>query len=189
MGNGGVKSAVVKSIVLVLLGAIIVLGVFMILTRNKKSQNGEDYVLTNVDAISTINLEKSYPADPKMVVELYGQIMQTLYRENYTDEQQDKMLDVLAGIMDDELLANQTNFKKSMKDEIKQRKADDYSISTYQFQRIDQEAKLDGRNACTADCYFYLRQGTGGTPIIYTFVLRQDANKRWKILGWQPKEG
>ncbi len=189
MEKGGAKSAILKSILLVVLGAIIILGVYMILTRNKKAGNGDNYELTTVDEITTTNLDKSYPADPKMVVDLYGKIMKTLYKENYSDEQQDKMIEVLAGILDDELLANQTNFKKSIKDEVKQRKSDDYSISVYQVQRIDVEGKLNGRNACTVDCYFYLRQGTGGTPIIYTFVLRQDANKRWKILGWEPKEG
>ncbi|WP_029232753.1 DUF6715 family protein [Butyrivibrio sp. VCB2006] len=182
------KSAIIKSIVLVVLGAIFIGGIFLVVLRSKKASDSENYVLTVVDEITTTNLDKSYPADPKMVVEMYGKIMQTLYKETYTDEQEDRMINVLAGLMDDELMANQTNFHKSIKDEVKQRKENDYSISVYQVQRIDLEAKVDGRNACTVDCYFYLRQGTGGIPIIYQFVLRQDDTRRWKILGWQPKE-
>ena len=182
------KSAIIKSVVLVVLGAIVIGGIYFVLTRSKKP-GGEDYKLTVVDEITTTDLDKNYPADPKMVVELYGKIMQTMYKETYTDDQQERMLIVLEGIMDDELLANQTNFKKSIKDEVKERREGDYSISVYQVQRIDLEAKLDGRKACTVDCYFYLRQGTAGIPSIYQFLLRQDANGRWKILGWQAKEG
>ena len=187
--ENGTKSAIIKSVVLVILAAIFIGGIYFVLTRSKKPHSEEGYKLTVVDEITTTNLDKNYPADPRMVVELYGKIMQTMYKESYTDDQQDKMLDVLEGIMDDELLANQTNFKKSIKDEVKERKEGDYSISVYQVQRIDLEAKLDGRNACTVDCYFYLRQGTAGIPSIYQFLLRQDANGRWKILGWQAKEG
>lgn len=183
------KAALIKSIVLVLLGAIFVLGIYFVLTRGKKKDDSENYKLTVVDDITTMDLDKTYPADPRMVVELYGKIMQTLYKETYSDDQMDKMINVLGGIMDDELLDNQVNFNKSIKDEVKKRREEDYSISVYQVQRIDMESKLQGRNACTVDCYFYLRQGTAGIPAIYQFLLRQDADGRWKILGWQTKEG
>lgn len=183
------KSAIIKSVVLVILGAIFILGIYFVLTRNKRGDNSENYQLTVIDEITTTNLDKNYPADPRMVVELYCKIMQTMYKESYSDDQADKMLAVLAGIMDDELLENQMNFNKSIKDEVSNRKENDYSISVYQVQRIDMEGKIDGRNACTVDCYIYLRQGTAGIPAIYQYLLRQDADGRWKILGWQTKEG
>lgn len=183
------KSALIKSVVLVLLGAIFILGIYFVLTRGKRGDNSENYQLTVIDEITTTNLDKNYPADPRMVVELYCRIMQTMYKETYSDTQADQMINVLSGIMDSELLDNQVNFNKSIKDEVSQRKEEDYSISVYQVQRIDMEGKLDGRNACTVDCYIYLRQGTAGIPAIYQFLLRQDGDGRWKILGWQTKEG
>ena len=104
MAKQGVGSAVVKSIILVVLGAVVILGAYLILTRGKKPAKEEDYVLTTVDEITTTDLNRNYPADARMVVDFYGKIMRTLYRETYTDEQQDKMIEILAGIMDDELL-------------------------------------------------------------------------------------
>ena len=80
-----------------------------------------------------------------MVVELYGKIMRTMYRETYTEDQQNKMITVLAGIMDDELLANQNNFPKSIKNEIKEKKDGDYSIVTYIVQAKDKSSILRGR--------------------------------------------
>ena len=96
------------------------------------------------------------------------------------------LLDILAGIMDDELMANQSNFAKSIKDEVKEKKEGDYSISTYVVQtREPEQVKVGGKKMCTVDCQFYLRKGSTGVPIYYQFVLRRDDNGKWKILGWE----
>ncbi len=69
MEKGSVSSAIIKSVVLIILGAMIVLGVYMMLTRTKKQPaKDENYVITVVDEITTTNLEKSYPASARKVV-------------------------------------------------------------------------------------------------------------------------
>jgi hypothetical protein len=189
MENSSAKSAIIKSVVLVVLGALIVLGVYFLFTRNKKASKEEDYVLTVVDEITTTNLEKNYPADARMVVDFYGKIMRTLYREEYTEEQQMKMLDVLAGIMDDELLAGQTSFYQSMRSEVEQRKKEDYSIVAYVVQNAEPNVvKVSGKKMCNIDCLFSLRHGTVTTASYYQFVMRQDDEGKWKILGWVVKQ-
>ena len=189
MENGGAKSAIIKSVVLVVLGALIILGIYFLFTRNKKVEKEEDYVLTAVDEITTTNLEKNYPADARMVVDFYGKIMRTLYREDYTQEQQMKMLDVLAGIMDDELLAGQASFYQSMRSEVEQRKKEDYSIVAYVVQNAEPNVvKVSGNKMCNVDCLFSLRHGTVTTASYYQFVMRQDDEGRWKILGWVVKQ-
>ena len=186
MKNNSKNSAIVKSIVLAVLGAVVLLGFYLMVTRSHKSPSTEEYILTVIDEITTTNLEKNYPADPRMVVELYGKIMKAMYKEGYTDEQQDRMIEVLGGIMDDELMANQSNFAKSIKDEVKEKKEGDYSISTYVVQtREPEQVKVGGKKMCTVDCQFYLRKGSTGVSIYYQFVLRKDDNGKWKILGWE----
>ena len=110
MENNSVKSAIMKSIVLLALGAVVVVGLYFMFVGSKKSPEEEQYNLTAVDEITTTNLEKNYPANPRMVVELYAKTMQVLYKEEYTEGQQDKMLYVLKGIMDDELIEKQVDF-------------------------------------------------------------------------------
>lgn len=190
MEKSSVSSAIIKSIVLVVLGAMIILGVYMMITRVKgKPAKDEDYQLTAVDEITTTNLDKNYPADARMVVELYGKIMRTMYRETYDENQQNKMITVLAGIMDDELLANQNNFPKSIKNEIKEKKDGDYSIVTYIVQAKEPDVvKVDGKKMCTVECLFSLRKGTSHVPITYDFIMRQDEDGKWKILGWTVKD-
>ena len=189
MEKKSVSSAVIKSVVLVVLGALVILGIYLIFNRNKNVAKEEDYVLTVVDEITTTDLSKSYPADARMIVSFYAKIMQTLYKETYTEEQEDKMISVLAGIMDDELLANQSDFNKSVKNEVQERKAGDYSISTYVVQTKEPEVvKIDGSKMCNVDCLFTLRKGTTHTATYYQYVMRQDDEGKWKILGWTIKE-
>ena len=188
MEKHGIGSAVVKSIILVALGALVIVGVYMVLTRGKRPAKEEDYVLTTVDESTTTDLTRNYPADARMVVDFYGKIMRTLYRETYTDDQQDKMIEVLAGIMDDELLANQVNFNKAIKSEVKERKEGDYSIATYVVQGKEPEVvKVDGRKMCNVECLFSYRKGTRHIVITYEFVMRMDDEGHWKILGWTLK--
>ncbi|SFC78477.1 DUF6715 family protein [Butyrivibrio sp. YAB3001] len=189
--ESGTKSAIIKSVVLIGLATMVILGVFLLFTRNndKKVTTEENYTLTAVDEITTTNLEKNYPADARMVVDFYGKVMKTLYKETYSDEQQDKMIEVLGGIMDDELMTYQNDFKKGVKEEVASRKEGDYSISSYVVQSKEPKvSKIDGKKMCMVDCLFTLRHGTTSTATYYEFVLRQDSEGRWKILGWTINE-
>jgi len=184
----GTKSAVIKSVVLIFFAALIVLGMYLLLTRNKEKEPkyDESYALSSVDEITTTNLDKNYPANPKKVVELYAKTMQVLYRETYSADQELKMITVLSGLMDDELLANQANFTQSMRNEVQERKKEDYSISNYVVLTKDiDETTVDGRKMCHVDLMYSLRKGTSGTSILkYRYVMRQDDAGNWKIMGW-----
>ena len=96
------------------------------------------------------------------------------------------MITVLSGLMDDELLANQANFTQSMRNEVQERKKEDYSISNYVVLTKDiDETTVDGRKMCHVDLMYSLRKGTSGTSILkYRYVMRQDDAGNWKIMGW-----
>ena len=120
------------------------------------------------------------------MVELYAKTMQVLYREDYSADQELKMISVLSGLMDEDLLANQTNLPQSIKKEIQDRKKDDYSISNYVIVTKEPEiTTVDGRKMCHIDCWYSLRKGTAGTTVLkYRYVMRQDSEDRWKVFGW-----
>jgi hypothetical protein len=184
-------SAILKSVIIIVLGAIVVLGLYLVFTRTRSKGPEDTYQFTAVDEVTTTDLVKNYPASARKVVELYARTMQVLYKETYTDDQQDAMIEILAGIMDDELLANNSNFAQGIKSEVKGRKAEDYSISAYVIQSKEpDEVKISGRKMCSVDCLFSLRHGANGTTATYyQFILRRDEDKgNWKILGWTIKE-
>jgi hypothetical protein len=192
MEKNSVGSAIAKSVVLVLLGAGIVLAVFMLFNRDvseKKPKGEESYKLSAVDQITTTNLDKNYPADPRKVVELYCQIIKVMYNEKYTADQQKAMLDVLAGILDEELLANQTNFYAAMSNEAQSRKDEGYSFSTYQVNSsTPEEIIINDRKCCEVECYYSLMKGATRESMYYTFLLRKDDQKRWKIAYYGPTQ-
>ena len=110
MKNG----AVIKAIVMTVLAAIVVLGLYMVFTRSKKVGPEESYDMSVVDEITTPDLEKNYPASARKVVELYAKTMQVLYKEQYSDNQEDTMIAVVQGLMDEELLAGNSSFAQSI---------------------------------------------------------------------------
>ncbi len=191
MEKGSVSSAVIKSVILIALGALIVLGVYMLFTRNRKSPTEESYNPTVVDELTTTNLDKNYPASARKVVELYIHTMQVMYKEEYNEDQEAKMIELLRGIMDDELLSINRNFDNDIRDEVKRKKSEDNSISNFEIlqKREPEEYKKDGRWMCKIDCIYYMRMGTTGTTTVdYVFLLRRDeATKNWKIYGWTLK--
>ena len=187
MKNG----AVVKAIVMTVLAAIVVLGLYMVFTRSKKKGPEESYDITVVDEITTTDLDKNYPASARKVVELYVKTMQALYRETYSDSQEDAMIAVVEGLMDDELLANNSNFAKSIKNEVKERRDGDYSISAFVVQSKEpKEVMVNGRKMCNVDCLINLRHASNGTSATYyQYIMRREKeNGNWKILGWTIKE-
>ncbi len=188
MENNSAKSAIIKSIVLVVLGAIIILGAYLLVTRSKKPKGSEDYDLTVVDGITTTDLNKNYPPDGMKVVELYAKIMQVLYKETYTEDQEDDMIKVLKGIMDDELIAGNPNFANGIKNDVKTKREEDYSIPLFVVTTKKPVTKeLDGKKTQLIECKFLLRHGTISENIIYQFILRKDDEGKWKIYGWEPK--
>ena len=65
MKNG----AVIKAIVMTVLAAIVVLGLYLVFTRSKKVGPEESYDISVVDEITTTNLEKNY-----VVTRVYGKL-------------------------------------------------------------------------------------------------------------------
>ena len=185
------KSGIIRAIIIMVLAALIVLSVFVIITRNRKDPNTttEDQELTEVQKITTLDLSKNYPQTPSTVVELYARIMKVMYKQDYTDDEFKQMANVLAGTFDSELLANQKSWPDSLRNEVNEKRAGDYSIPNYEVLTSDlQEKRSNGEEIANVLAKINLRHGTHTTPYNYLFVLRKDSEGLWKILGWTISE-
>ncbi len=189
--NESTKGGIIRSVILMVLAAVVVLGVFLIFTRRGSNTNTttEETVLTEVQKITTIDLTKNYPKTPPTVVDLYARTMKVMYKQQYTDEEFDKMAQVLAGIFDSEFLAAQNNWPTGLKDEVKQKKKEDYSITKYEVLTSDLQEKRDnGEEIANVVAKINLRHGTHTVSYNYLFVLRKDTEGLWKIMGWTVTE-
>lgn len=189
--NESTKGGIIRSVILMVLAAVVVLGVFLIFTRRGSNTNTttEETELTEVQKITTIDLTKNYPKTPPTVVDLYARTMKVMYKQQYTDEEFDKMAQVLAGIFDSEFLAAQNNWPTGLKDEVQQKKKEDYSITKYEVLTSDLQEKRDnGEEIANVVAKINLRHGTHTVSYNYLFVLRKDAEGLWKIMGWTVTE-
>ena len=181
------KNSIIKALVLMVLVAVVVLAAFVIITRKGSSTNTttEDEELTEVQKITTIDLSKSYPKTPATVADLYIRVMKVMYKQTYTDDEFNKMSDVLKGIFDDELLANQTNWPENIRSDVNSKKEGDYSITKYEVLTSDlQDTTENGEEIANVLAKISLRHGTSTDRYNYLFVLRKDSEDKWKILGW-----
>ena len=184
-----------KTVLMVVLGAAVVLGIYMALIGRdgKKQSNEETSLLTEVQQITTMNLDESYPNSDRDVISLFGRITKALYGETYTDAEFSQMASQLEKLYDPELIAKQDDYEKKLKNEVQQKKNDFYTVQNYV---VDDKSniiykKIDGKECASINCLFAMRQNTEMSTINYVYILRKDEDGRWKILGWtvKPKDG
>ena len=184
-----------KTVLMVVLGAIVVLGIYMalIVRDGKKQSNEETSLLTEVQQLTTMNLDDSYPNSDRDVISLFGRITKALYGETYTDAEFSQMASQLEKLYDPELIAKQDDYEKKLKNEVQQKKNDFYTVQNYV---VDDKSniiykKIDGKECASINCLFAMRQNTEMSTINYVFILRKDEDGRWKIIGWtvKPKDG
>lgn len=191
-GNSG---ETLKVVIMVILVALVILGIYMaLIVRGGKNQSDEETsLLTEVQQITTMNLDENYPNSERDVVSLFGRITKALYGETYTDEEFSQMASQLEKLYDPELLAQQNGYESSLKDEVQQKKNDYYTVQNYVVADKDEIVykKIDGKECASLDCLFAMRQNTEMETINYVFILRKSDDGRWKILGWtvKPEDG
>lgn len=185
-------SRTVKIVIIVVILAALVLGYYIYLGRKTGRQQTEEVVqVTAVQRVLMKDLERSYPPTPKEVLKYYCQITQCFYNEEYSDEELQALAAKIQELYDEELVANksQDDYLNDLKTEIAQMKQDQYTIAGYEISAsTDVERFVENERSCARlYCTFNLKKaGTTGTVAsMEQFVLREDADGHWKILGWQ----
>jgi hypothetical protein len=177
-----------RIIILLVLAAIVVGGFAMLALRNKPS-HATPSTLTPVEEVLARNLDNNYPATPKELLKYYSEITRCFYSENYTEEQLQQLALQSRALLDEELIAQQTDddYYKMLKADIDIFKSHDRSISSYSVSSaadIDYY-KYEGLDWAKALCVFTVREGTSLVATQEEFLLRKDVSGHWKIFGWR----
>ena len=80
-------------------------GSFYVVNDKSKRANQKEKVLTEVQRITTKDLDKNYPQTPREVVKFYNRIVKCYYGMQYSDEELDVLTDQALKLFDDELAA------------------------------------------------------------------------------------
>ena len=134
-------------------------------------------------------MDRNYPATVREVVEVYSRISKCLYNEKVTEEEFTGLVTMIRKLYDEELLENNPleEYTKKLLAEITAAKANDYYMTRYQVQKLSSAVKreVDGDNfASIIACYTVNNDGTYEKSY-EEFLLREDENNRWKIVGWR----
>ncbi len=190
MSDNSGKMEGLKYVILIIMGALVVLGIFMILNRgkNQKQSNEEVALLTPVQEITTMDFDRSYPPSEREVVSMYCRIHKVLYAEDYSDADFAKMAALLQSLNDEELNAAQADYFGDLKADVESKKSGGYTLQNYVIADRKEVVyrKLDGREMANVKCLMTMRKGTEMGATNYLFVLRKDEQDRWKIYGWTP---
>lgn len=185
-------SKIVKILIIGVLVVAVVLGFYYYLNHKEKEVQEESAKITAVQNVLLKDLERSYPPTPKEVVKYYSEITKCFYNEEYSEEELLDLAQKIQELYDAELIANKTqeDYLTDLKSEIAQMKEKKCIISSYEISAsTDVEFFTQNGYSCARlYCTYYLKQDAKTTSTMECFVLRQDEEKHWKILGWDLAE-
>ena len=186
--QGGVKALVIGIILLCL-----VLGYYYYLSNRDAGVKDEpEVVATAVQEALMKNLDNNYPPSPREVLKYYGELVQCLHNEEYSEEEFLQLAAQVQKLYDDELVANQTGeqYIQSLTWDINSMKDKEVVISSYSLSSSTdvERFEMDGYSWAKLYMTFTLRQGTGLETTEEVFLLRKDTEGHWKIYGWKLAE-
>ena len=184
-------SKIAKTVIIaVILAAIILVYYYSLGYRARRQEVEEAIAATVVQSILVRDLEHNYPPTPKEVVKYYAEITECFYNETYSDEELVQLASKIQMLYDAELVANKTQeqYLQDLRDDIVEMKGQQLTVASYEVSSsTDVEYFTQNEYSCARlYCTFYLKQQGGGrVPSQERFVLRQDEDGHWKILGWE----
>lgn len=179
----------VKTILIALICIGLVVGFYYYLSNRQPKSVEDTKEISEVTEVLSKNLDTSYPATPREVIKYYNRLLVCFYNEAYTDEEYDKMVDKIRGLMDDELLGNNPKeiYSANLKQDIEAYRLEEKIIaSTDVCKSSDVDYAVVKGDKCayvTASYFLKSKKAYAGTN--QEFVLRKDDAGNWKIIGFR----
>ena len=196
----------VKTIVMMLFMVVVLVGVYLAITRRNKEETSTDQAasrsiqdMTDTQKLIAEAAYKEYPSTPVQVLKYYNEITTCFYNDDYTEDELMQLARISRRMLDVELVAQQSDdsyFSQLKKDIANLKVQGDYGTTIY---KIDVTPSMDvdyfeheGYECARLYDTFTLKQMVGGTiyyPVVrYIYVMRRDEDGHWKILGFKKED-
>ena len=196
----------VKTIVMMLFMVVVLVGVYLAITRRNKEETSTDQAasrsiqdMTDTQKLIAEAAYKEYPSTPVQVLKYYNDITTCFYNDDYTEDELMQLARISRRMLDVELVAQQSDdsyFSQLKKDIANLKAQGDYGTTIY---KIDVTPSMDvdyfeheGYECARLYDTFTLKQMVSGTiyyPVVrYIYVMRRDEDGHWKILGFKKEE-
>ena len=178
-----------KKIGIVIIAIVLIAGIsgtFYMVNSNSQKKVQKEKTLTDIQKITSKDLDKNCPQTPREVVKLYNKILSCYCKENYTDKELDGLVEQALKLFDDELAANnpKDTYKQSVKDDAKN--YSDQGITMAQTDVCDSnDVKYitdNGKKIAYVRASYFMKEGSSYSKTYQDYVLRQDEKGCWKIL-------
>ena len=180
-----------------LVGGLLLLGIVLLIVfywlNNRPDDStfaGDDVKNTEAQKILAKDIDRYYPASVREVVRLYSRITKCWYNEKISAEEFAGLIAMQRKLFDAELLEENPlpAFTERLTREITDAKETKRTMINYRVQKESSVKKwetAEGSFASIIVC-FMLKNNTEGYEYTYEeFLLREDENEQWKIVGWQ----
>ena len=181
---------------IVILAIVIVAAIctaFYIVNNNSKKESAKEAGLTEIQKITTRNMEKDYPATPREVIKFYNRIVKCYYGRQYSDDELEQLADQALSMFDDDLLKKneKESYIEYVKSDAAQYEEDNKSISqTDVCDSNDVKYMTDnGDDIAYVTASYFIKTGSSYTKTYQEYVLRKDDDGDWKILTFYKIEG
>ena len=155
--------------------------------------------LTEVEKLIVRDLEENYPKTPREVVKFYNKIIGCYYGGEISNHEVEKLADQMLLILDEDLLVvnPRDEYIESIKSDIeKYKKANKRVVSTdvcdsnqVKYVNDEKEGASEADKLAYVDTSYFINTDGEFAYSYQQFVLRQDKDGRWKILGFYEGEG
>lgn len=169
---------------------IIVIGIMFVYHQHKNSDKSEwgANASSEVEKLSTKDLEVAYPETPSEVMKLYGRICQCMYNTDMSDEECEKLLTQLRMLYSASLL--EQNSLEEQKDNLlgelkefqsKKRKIVNYSVDKSSSVKYKE---IEGKECAYVQMSFFMSEKGTYSKSFQNYVLVKEENE-WKILAFK----
>lgn len=182
------KKTTLRVTIILFVFIVCVVGYYSYLS-GKSRDAANDAALSTVQLVLSRDLQNDYPATVKEVLKYYTEIEKCFYNEEYTDEELEALGMQARGLYDAELLAaNEVEgYLQKLKDDIAVFKTNKRVITSAAVAASNNVFffEEDGYEFARIHCGYTITENGINNNIGIVYLLRRDANKKWKIYGWE----
>ena len=185
-----------RIIVIVVVCVALLVGGYAYWMNHNSNASSENIELSKAQQLITKDLSKNYPATPREVVKIYNEIITCFYNEECTEAELEALVDMTLLLMDEELAVNnpKEDYLKKVKAEILAYEVAERTIVSYTLESSNEVeyGTIDGEESAVVQTSYFIKSDAEKNPYSKTYqdyLLRKDAEGKWKILGFEKVEG
>jgi hypothetical protein len=184
------KKQSVKTIVFMFIFSTALISTYLFIrTRTNPIAGSYASSMSEAEKLLSKDISGSYPSSPREVLKLYSRITKVLFNENLKPEQIEKLADQLHLLFDDELLKKNPmdNYILDLNVEITDYRKAKRTIMNYV---IDESSAVkywekEEKKYASLVVSYTTKEASNYSKVYENFLLRQDAQEKWKIMGWE----